>query len=73
MTCLHYRMSQKKPYMLIVLVERVLLERILWDSIRRLDKVGLLWLINMSHFGWPTEANACVKQLLACFMVAIYD
>ena len=32
-----------------------------------LDKSGLLGLINMPHFGWLNEDNACVKQILACF------
>ena len=43
---------------------------ILWiphPGAQGLDKSGLLGLINMPHFGRLNKANACVKQLLACF------
>ena len=32
-----------------------------------LQKLVLLGLTHMPHFGHTTEANACVKELLACF------
>ena len=37
----------------------------LWEQ--GLDKVGLLGLINMSHFGRLNEANSYAKKLLACY------
>ena len=36
-----------------------------WESGMAID--GLLGLINMPQFGLPTEVNACMKHLLACF------
>ena len=41
--------------------------RIIHPWVQHLDKSGLLGLINMPHFGRLNEANACVKQILACF------
>ena len=51
----------------MVAVEETLIEHIPWYWERGMDKGGLIGLINMSHFGYLAEANACVKQLLACF------
>ena len=32
-----------------------------------MNKERLLGLINILHFGWLNEVNACVKHILACF------
>ena len=37
------------------------------ERVRGLDKVGLLSLMYMPHFGCTTKFNTCVKQLLVCF------
>jgi hypothetical protein len=31
-----------------------------------LEKEGILNLLEISHFGWSMEINACVKVLLSC-------
>ena len=58
---------RKEPYRPIVSVEGASIEHILQDWARGLDKIGLLGLINMPHFGRQTKVNACVKQIFACF------
>ena len=57
----------KELYFPVVSVEGSPIECIPKDWVRGMDKAGLLGLINMSHFGRPTEVNAYVKQLLECF------
>ena len=57
----------KEPYVPMVAVGGIPIERIPQDWAHRLNKAGLLGLINMPHFGWLNEVNACVKQLSAYF------
>ena len=57
----------KDPYLPMVSVECALIEQIPHDWARGFEKAGLLGLINTPHIGRPTEVNACVKQLFACF------
>ena len=62
----------KEPYIPVIEVEGASIERIPQDCARGLEKGGFLELINMPHFGLPTEVNACVKQLSCVSMVGIY-
>ena len=57
----------KYPYVSMVVVKGGMIEHIPKDWASRIARAELLGLINMPHFGRPTEVNACVKQLLACF------
>ena len=56
-----------EPYMPMVVVGRGMIKHTPHEWEDRLDRAGLLGIINMMHFGRSTEVNACMKQLLACF------
>ena len=57
----------KDPYVQKLVVGGGPIERILQDWMHRLDRAGLLGLINMSHFGRLNEANVCAENLLAWY------
>ena len=57
----------KDLYVCIIVVEGNQIECIPRDWVSEIKKVGLLGLINMLHFWWLNEVNACIKHLLACF------
>ena len=58
---------ENKPYVPMVTVGGGPIERIPHDWACGMNKVGLLGLINMLHFWWLNEVNACIKHLLAYF------
>ena len=56
---------ENKPYESLPLVAGGPIVHIPHPWAQALDKSGFLGLIDLLHFGWLNEANACVKKLLA--------